>query len=909
MRSTSRDSRAQSPRGQSRHLSFANQSRINGRPSRAPLGKSPKTLAAIAAAIALIDNTTQLKATTVTSTWKGTSSTAWTTAANWSPSSNYPNNGNGGVSDYNVVIPSTSNQPIISPNGTSSSTMTVDQLTLNSSATLSIQGNADLTLNAASVVDNGNIIVNSTTMSYSTLTFGGAGSTLSGTGAITLGGRSAGDNSYQTAEIVGTLTVGSNNTISGIGGIVGVFTNNGTIDANIASGTIYFGNATNNKLIEATNGGGVSLQEVSLTQGSGGDLLAAGSSSSVNIQSCTVTGGTIGTSSGGVIIVENLIAPTVFANVTNNGTLDVGFGSQLNVTGNLVDNGSISATPAGNAPATITFAGGTLSGSGTLHLTAGTFQIALTGTLTQAAGHTIDGGGTLNTSSGTITATVTNQGVINANNSSSPLIFSGGYSLNNTGGVLSATSNATVELSSVTISGGTLSTSSGVIETINSHSNTLSGVTNAGTLNITGGSDLNISGNLIDNGSIVVDSNNAGNSSLTFAGGIVSGTGTIALAGSGAFLKGTLTQSAGHTISGFGTISASLTNNGLIAGSSTQTLYFTGGTITNSSTIGSTFASLAFSGGVVVNNTAGVIDGSVNLSTATITGGTLGNSVDYDFTQSSSSTTLNGITFAATLYVVTGSSVITTATTTNNGSIVIEGGTLTADGTLAGTGTVQVNTGSVLTCASSIGTSTQGALMISGGRLDLNNNAFRVTYGTGADPISSIAAWIASGYNNGTWNGPGIDSSTAAVTAGYAVGYADSADPGNPAGLSSGQIEIKYTLLGDADLNGTVNGIDFGILAANFNKAVSRWDQGDFDYNNIVNGLDFTALAANFNKAASGASVGDSALSDPALVAFAEANGLMADVPEPMTGLMTALAGFGILCRRRRSRITPARRN
>jgi hypothetical protein len=79
-----------------------------------------------------------------------------------------------------------------------------------------------------------------------------------------------------------------------------------------------------------------------------------------------------------------------------------------------------------------------------------------------------------------------------------------------------------------------------------------------------------------------------------------------------------------------------------------------------------------------------------------------------------------------------------------------------------------------------------------------------------------------------------------------------------------------------------------GILAANFNKGVTGWDQGDFNYDNVVNGIDFGELAANFNKGASGADLGPSALSDPALVAFAEANGLMADVPEPVSGAIMA---------------------
>jgi hypothetical protein len=107
-------------------------------------------------------------------------------------------------------------------------------------------------------------------------------------------------------------------------------------------------------------------------------------------------------------------------------------------------------------------------------------------------------------------------------------------------------------------------------------------------------------------------------------------------------------------------------------------------------------------------------------------------------------------------------------------------------------------------------------------------------------------------------------------------------------------------LLGDADLSGIVNGVDFGILAANFNKGVTGWDEGDFDYNNIVNGVDFGYLAANFNKGASGADVGGSALSDPALVAFAQANGLMADVPEPACVTTSILALLGVLTRRKR---------
>jgi PEP-CTERM motif len=205
-----------------------------------------------------------------------------------------------------------------------------------------------------------------------------------------------------------------------------------------------------------------------------------------------------------------------------------------------------------------------------------------------------------------------------------------------------------------------------------------------------------------------------------------------------------------------------------------------------------------------------------------------------------------------------------------------------------------------------LGTSTGLATVTSlsvgaNGTFDVNNNHVIIDYGSGPDPIASIAALLKTGYNGGNWNGLGGIISTAAqlnnATPGsllYGLGYADSADPGNPAKLASGTIEIAYTLLGDANLSGVVDGTDFGIVAANFNKGVTGWDQGDFNYDNVVDGRDFGDLAANFNKGASGAAAWQ------ALEAFAAANGLLADVPEPTSIGLVALGACGLMARRRR---------
>jgi hypothetical protein len=242
---------------------------------------------------------------------------------------------------------------------------------------------------------------------------------------------------------------------------------------------------------------------------------------------------------------------------------------------------------------------------------------------------------------------------------------------------------------------------------------------------------------------------------------------------------------------------------------------------------------------------------------------------------------------------------------TNNGSVQIAGaGSTGSIHSFSGTGTITVGDGatsSSLQMATGSGLGRLSALTIeSGSYFDLTNNGLLITYGSGPDPASTIRGYLKSGYNGGAWNGLGLNSSAAAANPGYALAYADGAD-GVVKGVSAGQVFIAYTLYGDANIDGVVNGDDFTILIGNLHKSVSSWDQGDFNYDGVVSGDDFTLLVGNLGKKANTAAVAIPSSDYAAIDAFAAANGLLADVPEPGCITLLLVGGLGLGTLRRRS--------
>jgi hypothetical protein len=142
--------------------------------------------------------------------------------------------------------------------------------------------------------------------------------------------------------------------------------------------------------------------------------------------------------------------------------------------------------------------------------------------------------------------------------------------------------------------------------------------------------------------------------------------------------------------------------------------------------------------------------------------------------------------------------------------------------------------------------------------LDMTDRNLVIDY-DGGSPLASIRSLLASGYAGGSWNGNGINSSSAAGASGHAVGYADASALGitqfGGIELDGSAVLLAYTLYGDTDLNQTVNLSDFNRLAANFGRTNKLWSDGDFNFDGAVSLSDFNLLAASFGLSATGPDV------------------------------------------------------
>lgn len=210
------------------------------------------------------------------------------------------------------------------------------------------------------------------------------------------------------------------------------------------------------------------------------------------------------------------------------------------------------------------------------------------------------------------------------------------------------------------------------------------------------------------------------------------------------------------------------------------------------------------------------------------------------------------------------------------------------------------NTGSIKIAAPTAATArtvlVTGALNFGGssaswqGLVDLGANDMIVRAGN----VASIQSQLKQGLA-GT---AGITSSAAAATTTpkAAIGYAAIAVASTFDGqaVNAGDVVLKYTVFGDANLDSTVSFPDLVSLAQHYNETTTVWATGDFNYDGTTNFSDLVGLAQNYNLSLSTGEL--SQLGTSFAVDWALAQSL---VPEPGT-LTVVTAAMSLLARRRR---------
>jgi hypothetical protein len=239
-------------------------------------------------------------------------------------------------------------------------------------------------------------------------------------------------------------------------------------------------------------------------------------------------------------------------------------------------------------------------------------------------------------------------------------------------------------------------------------------------------------------------------------------------------------------------------------------------------------------------------------------------------------------------------------------------------GTITGNGNLNVGSQSLptqLQFAPRGGVSQQGSLTLStGSLLDITNNTLALNFGApGNDPIATIQAELSAGYAGGAWTGVAnaIVSSTAAagisggtlpiLSVGYADGNVDNGSGTSTAtAAAANQVLVKFTLAGDANLDGNVDFNDLFAVGKHLDTTGNDWAQGNFNYssNGNVDFNDLFIIGQNLNKTLG--ALGSSTSDGGTIVPLGAQVQNTSVVPEPGTLGLAAACVTGLLARRRR---------
>ncbi len=319
-----------------------------------------------------------------------------------------------------------------------------------------------------------------------------------------------------------------------------------------------------------------------------------------------------------------------------------------------------------------------------------------------------------------------------------------------------------------------------------------------------------------------------------------------------------------------------------------------------------------------IGSLTGVAGSSVTLGTATLTTGDATNS---SFAGAISGT--GGLTKQGSgTFTLTGANTYSGATAVSAGALTIDNGASMAsvNYSVASAGTLNVNlTASIPTSSNvsvagvanfagttggSSSTRLIGALAISaGGLAKVTASAFPFT----PTILHPTALTFAGGtakldLTNNELIAPGTAALALSLIQSGNIFSSQPADPNKALGYitvpATSNMEVRYTLKGDTDLNGAVDVGDLGALATSYGITGGRsWANGDFNQDSNVDVGDLGALATNYGtQLATSPSFDGGNLAAPlALVA-----GGSAAVPEPTSLVLLGVGAIGLMSRRKR---------
>jgi uncharacterized delta-60 repeat protein len=163
------------------------------------------------------------------------------------------------------------------------------------------------------------------------------------------------------------------------------------------------------------------------------------------------------------------------------------------------------------------------------------------------------------------------------------------------------------------------------------------------------------------------------------------------------------------------------------------------------------------------------------------------------------------------------------------------------------------------------------------GRVDVGKNDLDLVGGN----LATVSNQIHQGIANGTWNGAGgITSSAAASDTLHltAVGaIANSTTTGavifstlDGLPVAAGDVLVRYTYYGDANLDGKVDGSDYSRIDAGYAAdktspgSATGWFNGDFNYDGVVDGSDYALIDNAFNNQGAALATAAAVIAGPA---------------------------------------------